>query len=62
MDLDERVKRGVESARQRCQDIKEKEKQRHALEERRKQGVSEKWKGVTANRARLMSATKVGRR
>lgn len=59
-DLEARVRRDVENARQRREEARKKDEERQSEADRRKAAASERWAAVTADSARILKATKVG--
>lgn len=60
-DLEERVQRDVDQARQRCQESASREFQRKEADKNKKNAASGRWAGVAADRSRLLRGTKVRR-
>lgn len=59
-DLDARVRRDVENARQRREEARKKDQERQLEADKRKAAASERWAAVTVDSARILKATKVG--
>ncbi|CAM9931038.1 unnamed protein product [Pylaiella littoralis] len=60
-DLEDRAKRDVDQARQRCQENASREFQRKEADNNRKNAASGRWAGVAADRSRLLKGTKASK-